>query len=146
MRAALAPLEKKHKSALESLLERAIRAKDLDGAVKIRAALESMSLPKADPIDPSKIRTARALRAALVGTTWTMTQRREDAATGNFLIRFVSETELQLGDDAPSDWLALDGRRIRTGQAVIEFDRDLEKYECADWYSDGQRFGVRKDG
>jgi hypothetical protein len=144
VREATAELEKEYAAALRTLLDRAERAKDEAAAVKVRAALEALEAKAAKALDPAKVRTPRQLRDALAGTAWTMASTRGEASTSKFLIVFVSDSELRVGDEPLAEWRAVDARRVRTGEAVFVFDSQLRNYECENWYDTGPRFGVRR--
>lgn len=141
---ATAPIEKKYLADLKSLLERAMGAADLDGALLIQKAIDELEKPRERSIDPAKVKTSRMLQRALIGTTWSMSARREEAETSTFPVRFISGTQATLGTDAPSPWEAIGRRKIKLADAILEFDEQLRKYECEKWYNDGSRYGVRR--
>jgi hypothetical protein len=140
---AAAPINKKYKDALSALLERATKASDLDAALKIRNAIESLTALAARGIDPVTVKTRRALQKALIGTSWSMAETREGAPTSKFVIKFASETDLQFPDHI-TKWEVLGDRTVKFGEATVVFDAALGSYQCSDWYGDGPRYGVRK--
>ena len=66
--AAVEPINRRYQAALEQLLERAIRNKDLEAAVKIKTKLAALTPPSSAPW--RKPANAEELKRFLTGTTW----------------------------------------------------------------------------
>lgn len=117
--AALEPLTRRYRAALEDLMKRATGARDLETAVKIKEELDAMAVnapavrTSSAPIAGSPEALAQAFEQRLVGTRWAFPVNDQPAA--NRWIRFEKDGVLSMGW-----WGDLKGAWKITGERQVE--------------------------
>jgi len=142
--AAMEPIQRRYKEALEQLLKRATQTNDLDTALKIKERLAALDSSGAlSPATGKPRYTAETLHQLLYTSEWGWSTRSDTAQASTTRVTFARDGQFLMSGKPMGPFKVMSATSVQVGKSVLKFSDDYKTFEVASWTDGTPRFGHR---